>query len=264
MISSLYKNLPHDTEQQLKRAIARGLQGGQGEAQIFFRADDIGVPGKQFSQLIQLFRDHHLPLCLALVPTWLTTARFKTLQTLTGEDSSQWCWHQHGWLHRNHESSGKKQEFGSGRPAEKQLADLKKGKERLLNITEDSFAPFFTPPWNRCSLETLQGLKDLHFIAVSRSQRAQPLSPPDLPDLQVNIDLHTRKEADPETSLKTFLVELEQGIASGSGGIMIHHQRMNQTAFDFLTLLLSIITSRTELHPVRFQEMTDNCFHKNS
>ena len=255
MISSLYKKLPQDTEQQLRHAIERGLENGQGEAEIFFRADDIGVPGKQFSQLIQLFLDHHLPLCLAVVPTWLTTERFQILQKVTGKDSSQWCWHQHGWLHRNHESSGKKQEFGPGRPPEKQLEDLNKGKERLFNIMGDSFAPFFTPPWNRCSLETLQGLQDLNFLAVSRSLRAQPVSPPDLPDLQVNIDLHTRKESDPEISLKTLLKELEQGIAKGRGGIMIHHQRMNQTAFAFLALLLTIIASRPQLHPVRFQEI---------
>ena len=255
MISSLYKKLPQDTEQQLRHAIERGLENGQGEAEIFFRADDIGVPGKQFSQLIQLFLDHHLPLCLAVVPTWLTTERFQILQKVTGKDSSQWCWHQHGWLHRNHESSGKKQEFGPGRPPEKQLEDLNKGKERLFNIMGDSFAPFFTPPWNRCSLETLQGLQELNFSAVSRSHGAKPLPPPGLPDLQVNIDLHTRKEVDPEISLKSFLEELEQGIAAGSGGIMIHHQRMNRAAFDFLALLLAIIASRPELHPVRFQEM---------
>ena len=264
MISSLYKNLPHDTEQQLRRAIARGLEGGQGEAQIFFRTDDIGVPGKQFNQLIQLFFDHHLPLCLAVVPSWLTMARFQILQRLTGKDSSQWCWHQHGWLHRNHENSGKKQEFGPGRPQEEQLADLKKGKERLLTIMGKSFSPYFTPPWNRCSLETLQGLQDLHFLAVSRSQGAQPDPPPGLPDLQVNIDLHTRKEPDPETSLKNFLEELERGIASGRGGIMIHHQRMNRAAFDFLALLLSTINSRPELHPVQFQEIAYNRSHKNS
>jgi hypothetical protein len=255
MTSSLYKKLPQNTEQQLKHAIERGLASGTGEAQIFFRADDIGAPGKQFNQLIQLFLEHNLPLCLAVVPTWLTTARFQALQKVTGKLSSQWCWHQHGWLHRNHESRGKKQEFGSGRPAEEQFADLKNGKERLLNILEGSFAPYFTPPWNRCSLETLQGLQDLHFLAVSRSQRAQPPSPQNLPDLQVNIDLHTRKEPDPDTSLKAFLKELEQGVAGGRGGIMIHHQRMNQAAFDFLALLLSIVVSRAALHPVRFQEI---------
>jgi len=255
MISSLYKKLPQNTAQRLKHAIDSGLASGTGEAEIFFRADDIGVPGKQFNQLIQLFLGHNLPLCLAVVPTWLTTARFRELQKVTGKHSSQWCWHQHGWLHRNHENRGKKQEFGSGRPAAEQLADLKKGKERLSNIMGDSFAPFFTPPWNRCSLETLQGLQDLHFLAVSRSQRAQPPSPPDLPDLQVNIDLHTRKEPDPDTSLSAFLEELEQGVAGGKGGIMIHHQRMNQAAFDFLALLLSIVASRAALHPVRFQEI---------
>jgi hypothetical protein len=255
MISALYTKLPHDTGRQLEQSIERGLNRGAGEVQIFFRADDIGVPGKQLSQLIHLFVKHRLPLCLATVPTWLTAERFQTLEKLTGGPSSQWCWHQHGWLHRNHERSGKKQEFGAGRPAEKQLADLKKGQERLLNIMGDSFGPFFTPPWNRCSHETLKGLTDFGFLAVSRSRNAQPLSPPNLPDLQVNIDLHTRKEVDPERSFQIFLEELEDSIAGGRGGVMIHHQRMNQAAFDFLALLLSIISSKQKLHPVRFQDM---------
>ncbi|MCF8056255.1 MAG: polysaccharide deacetylase family protein [Desulfocapsa sp.] len=258
MISALYKKLPQDSAPQLEQAIDSGLARGTGKAQIFFRADDIGVPGKQFSQLIHLFLSHQLPLCLAVVPTWLTTARFQTLEELTGKPSSQWCWYQHGWRHRNHESSGKKQEFGSGRPAVQQLADLKKGKERLLDIMGDSFAPFFTPPWNRCSHDTLRGLQDLNFLAISRSRNAQPASPPSLPDVQVNIDLHTRRESDPEESFQAFLKELEQGIAGGRGGIMIHHQRMNQAAFDFLALLLAIVASRPELHPVRFQEIVSD------
>lgn len=255
MASALYKNLPDNTEQLLKRSIERGLAKGTGEAKIFFRADDIGVPGKQFSQLIKLFQDHKLPLCMAVVPTWLTTARFSTLQRLTGKETSQWCWHQHGWLHRNHETEGKKQEFGPGRPATEQLRDLKNGQERLTDIMGKTFSPFFTPPWNRCSIDTLQGLKDFGFQAVSRSLNAKPVTLSNLPDLQINIDLHTRKESDPERSSQNLLLELEQGISSGTGGIMIHHQRMNQANFVFLKLLLQAITNNLSLHPLRFQEM---------
>ena len=255
MISTLYNKLPHNTEQLLRLAIDRGLANGTGTSQVFFRADDIGVPGKQFSRLIRLFRDNKLPLCLAVVPTWLTDARFQSLQSLTGKSRFQWCWHQHGWLHKNHETIGKKQEFGPGRPGAKQLEDLKKGKQRLTRILGESFSPYFTPPWNRCSMDTLHGLQSLDFKAVSRSQKAKPISPPALPDLQINTDLHTRKEKLPEIALNELLKELELGIRSGQSGIMIHHQRMNRAAFDFLALLLQIIASHQQLSPARFQEI---------
>jgi len=255
MTPSLYKKLPHDTEQLLQGAIAKGLAQGTGNANIFFRADDIGIPGQQFSNLIQLFNKHKLPLCLAVVPTWITENRLTTLLGDTGETSSQWCWHQHGWLHRNYETLGKKQEFGPARSAKSQVEDLKKGKERLQKILEKSFSPFFTPPWNRCSLDTLEGLQKLKFHAVSRSKNAKPAPPPGLQDIQVNIDLHTRKEQNPEKCLHDLLAEISQGIANGTGGIMIHHQRMNQVAFDFLDLLLQAIRTYSRLQPVLFQEL---------
>ncbi len=255
MISSLYKNLPHNTEKILQEAVATGLANGTGQAQIFFRADDIGVPGKQFTKLIHLFREHKLPLCLAVVPTWLTADRLSKLQQDTGTASSQWCWHQHGWLHRNYETVGKKQEFGPARSGKIQVADLKKGKERLQKIMGSNFSPFFTPPWNRCSKNTLEGLQELQFQAVSRSENAKPLAPAGLPDIQVNIDLHTRKEANPKKCLQDLLTEISQGIANGTGGIMIHHQRMNQAAFDFLDLLLHTIRADPRLSSLLFQDL---------
>ena len=257
MLSSLYKKLPSNTEVMLQTAIAKGLDQGSGQANIFFRADDIGVPGQQFSKLTQLFRKYKLPLCLAVVPTWITEDRFTTLLIETGLEQKQWCWHQHGWLHRNYETNGKKQEFGPGRSAKKQVNDLQKGKERLQKILGNNFSPFFTPPWNRCSSDTLNGLKLLNFQAVSRSRNARPTPPAGLTDIQINIDLHTRKEPDPEKCFTELLTEISEGIAAGRGGIMIHHQRMNQTAFDFLDLLLQILRSDSRLHPLLFQELLD-------
>ncbi len=255
MISTLYENIPDNIDKRLEESIAKGLSNGTGEAMIFFRADDIGVPGKQFSHLIEIFKNNNMPLCLAVVPTWLTAARFEKLQQLTGKKSSQWCWHQHGWLHQNHEKSGKKQEFGPGRPAKEQLRDLKKGKDRLLGIMGNACSPFFTPPWNRCSIDTLTGLYSLGFQAVSRSHNATPASPPKLPDIQINIDLHTRKEPHAKRCLQNLLNEVTQSISSGRGGIMIHHQRMNQNSYNFLELLLVKINSAPRLHPVTFQEL---------
>ncbi len=256
MISALYRHLPRNCEELLHAAINRGLGKGNAEARIFFRADDIGVPGTQFSELIALFQKHQLPLCLAVVPSWLSRNRFDSLSGLTGTpDSSQWCWHQHGWLHKNHERQGKKQEFGPARDATAQVSDLSKGRDRLQQVMGQTFAPYFTPPWNRCSMATMEGLVNLDFHALSRSWNAKPQSPEKLPDLQVNVDLHTRKESDPAHSLDMLLVELEEGICSGRAGIMLHHQRMNAVAGAFLDLLLKAVLSFPKLHPVRFQEL---------
>lgn len=255
MISALYTDLPHNTKQQLAHAFEKGLSNGTGKANIFFRADDIGAPGKQFDQLIKLFKKHNPPLCLAVVPTWLTPSRFTALQSLTGNNGSQWCWHQHGWLHRNHETEGKKQEFGPARPASSQIHDLKRGRDRLRSLMGNNFAPFFTPPWNRCSIDTLNGLKSLGFKAVSRSKNAKPVSSPILPDLQINIDLHTRKETDPETSLNNLLKEIEQGLSTGTGGVMIHHQLMNREAFQFLDLFFETVLSFPSIKPLLFEDL---------
>jgi hypothetical protein len=252
MLSTFYNNLPENIGALLDRSITRGLANGTGEARIFFRADDVGKPGKQFNRLIETFKKNSIPLCLAVVPTWLTTTRFDEFLRLTGKKSSQWCWHQHGWRHQNHETSGKKQEFGPGRPAKEQFRDLANGKKHLQNIMGNSFSPFFTPPWNRCSIDTLHGLHTLKFQAVSRSINAKPFSPPELPDIQISIDLHTRKETDPKTCLNNLLKEMERSISNSYGGIMIHHQLMDQNSFDFLDLILRKVRSSQRLHPVSF------------
>ena len=84
---------------------------------VFFRADDIGVPGEGFAKLIDLFRRKEVPLTLSVVPAWLSRPRWQRLQDLCGADRRLWCWTQHGWRHVNHEPQGKKLEFGPGRTA---------------------------------------------------------------------------------------------------------------------------------------------------
>lgn len=256
--SPLYSSAVPELKDLLCAAIDRGctLFEGNTTPLVFFRADDIGVPSRHFSQLITLFSHYKLPLCLATVPSWLTTARRDTLLALTGKNNPQWYWHQHGWVHKNYQQSGKNQEFGTDRQLQTILSSLQQGKERLDDLLGADFHPFFTPPWNRCSEETLQALQDLQFIGLSRSKNAQPVSH-QLPDIQINIDLHTRKEPDQQGALTALLHELETGIASGRAGIMIHHQRMNQHAFDLLDILLFLISNRTDLTPVHFGNLLD-------
>jgi len=246
--------VPAEIETYIGKALENGLAQGNGSAALFFRADDIGVPSQHFSQMINVFRKHRMPLCLAAVPSWLTSRRLHQLRQITG-NSTGFCWHQHGWLHKNHEPSGKKQEFGESRPLEKIEKDLLRGKDRLEQLLGKSSFPLFTPPWNRCGATTLQLLADHGFSGVSRSRGATPSSPDCLPDIQVNVDLHTRKESDAAVSLGNLLKEMQLSIAGGTCGIMLHHQLMDDQAYIFLEKLLQAVSQFSNIFPVHFEDL---------
>jgi len=212
---------------------------GRGETVVFFRADDVGVPSVRFARLIDLFRRHRVPLTLAVVPAWLTRPRTETLLGACGDDPALYAWIQHGWRHRNHEGPGKKQEFGPHRPTARKTEDLHRGRVRLQTLLGDKFLPVFTPPWNRCDADTLDALRNLGYRALSRAAGARPRAPADLADYPVTVDLHTRREAEPERIRHNLLKEFTESFAGGYCGIMIHHQRMNPGSGEFLGALLS-------------------------
>ena len=257
-VSSIWHHLPADIQSRIEHSIAAGCEqkAHRGESCVFFRADDIAAPGQQFTRLLASFTHYKIPLCLAVVPAWLTRPRWLALKSAAQQDASLWCWHQHGWRHINHERTGKKQEFGPTRTRSELEHDTACGKQRLENLLGSKFYPAFTPPWNRCSPKALHVLKTMGYAAVSRSRDSSPM-PQGLPALDVNVDLHTRKEKTPAVGWKNLLNELQQAIASGRCGIMIHHQRMNQKAFDFLDILLEIVAGSKELYKLHFKHIID-------
>jgi len=208
--------------------------------------------------MMDLFSTYGLPLSLAVVPAFLTRERWRYLNGFEKKNPSRWCWHQHGWRHVNHETEGKKQEFGGGRPISKIENDLIRGKERLEMLMGDRFYPIFTPPWNRCSSGTLKLLKALNFAAVSRSRGSRPPPCRGLPDYYVNVDLHTRREAKPAAAWENLFAELKEAVASNYCGIMIHHRMMNDAAFDFIELLIKTLIGNRSLQPVHFKDLAEN------
>lgn len=237
-ISALWtESLPGGVRQKIRASLENAGSGGQ-PPRVFFRADDIAVADERFSRLMRLFAARRMPLCLALVPGWLDSAGWKKMQEY-GPAGRLWCWHQHGWNHTNHEPEGKKCEFGESRDRAAIHADLRRGRDHLRRLLGDLFLPVFTPPWNRCSITTLEALAELGFHAVSRFNNARPSAFGIIPDLAVNVDLHTRKEADFRQGWQLLLEELTAAARSGCIGFMLHHQRMNDAAFDFLDILLA-------------------------
>jgi peptidoglycan/xylan/chitin deacetylase (PgdA/CDA1 family) len=257
-ISPIWLQLPEDLFSRTKRCIAAACEPlpGKNEGVVFFRTDDVAVPGKNFTRLLKLFAQNRAPLCLAVVPARLTALRWQSLNAVGRDAAALRCWHQHGWRHVNHEPK-MKQEFGSARTESEIRRDLLYGKQRLEALMQDAFYPVFTPPWNGCSSTTLNLLRDLGYVAVSRSRRSQPAPPDGLPDIAVDVDLHTRKEANPNSDWNRLFAELEQAISAGRCGFMIHHQRMNDAAFDFLEILLKLLAMRREVQLVHFKELID-------
>jgi peptidoglycan/xylan/chitin deacetylase (PgdA/CDA1 family) len=226
-----------------------------GAVKLFFRADDIGVPGRQCARLMAIFERHQAPLCLAVVPSWLTRRRWQTLKKLALQAPHLCCWHQHGWRHVNYEQQGKKQEFGPGRSAASLQSDLVKGQQRLHDLLGQVFYPVFTPPWNRCSRETLRLLSTLGYVAISRFENSRPVAPDHLPDLSVNVDLHTRKSNDPHQGWLDLERDFIRALASGLCGVMLHHQRMNTAAFSFLDLLIRECKRHPNIEMVHFRDL---------
>ena len=225
---------------------------------IQFRADDIGAPGKNFFRLMDIFLKHKTPLSLAVVPSWLMKPRWESFQSYNLKAPSLWCWHQHGWRHTNHEPDGKKkQEFGPARTVYAVINDIENGWKRLESIMGNTFYPVFTPPWNRCSIDTLTMLNQMAYNAVSRIEGAFPRAPGKLPDYHINMDLHTRKETNPAKGWENLFEELKGGLSNGYCGIMIHHQRMNDLAFDFIELLLEEIQKHNNIKMRNFRDCVE-------
>jgi len=256
-VSSVWHRLPPDIVAKIERCVAAGCaqQSHPQDASIFFRADDIAVPGKQFAYLLEVFSQYRVPLCLAVVPAWLTRPRWLALKRVAKNAASRWCWHQHGWRHVNHETKGKKQEFGPTRSRADLEHDIGCGRQRLEKLMGKDFYPVFTPPWNRCGQTALDVLNSLGYAAVSRSRGGKSSTLNGVPNFDVNVDLHTRKEKIPADGWHNLLDELQQAIASGRCGIMIHHQRMNQAAFDFLEILLKTLVGSRGLKLVHFKDL---------
>lgn len=259
MPSAIYLKPQRDMEERLERVLSRvnARHSADKPAAIWFRADDIGVPGRQFQRMLGIFTRHRVPLAPALVPTWLTAPRWKGVLAQGREGEGLWGWHQHGWRHRNHEPEGKKQEFGPARSAAALRSDLERGRRRLEAIAGGAFLPVFTPPWNRCSQAALEQLQALDFRAVSRSAGAKPPPPEGFPDLVVNVDLHTRKATDAAADGVALLDELEAALSSGWCGVMLHHQRMNAAAFDFLDVLLQHMVKQKYFRILHLGDLLD-------
>jgi predicted glycosyltransferase len=227
--------------------VTRALAARPDVATCFFRDDDAGPMDDALLRLVDLFQLYRLPLDLAVVPAALDPDLALLLRDLARVEPGLLGLHQHGFDHANHEATGRKCEFGPSRGAAVQQRDLAAGRARLATLLGVRVDPFFTPPWNRCTQDTVDALVTLGFTMLSRDRGATPFATAGLHELPVDVDwVKLARGAEPVEAAERIAAAITE---HGSAGIMLHHAAMTEEQFVSLERLLACFSRQPRLAP---------------
>lgn len=217
---------------------------------LFFRNDDVGWNLKDFDRLLSLFVTNHHKLNGAAIPS----ASLDSYPVgIFSEFKKNLQIHTHGFAHLDHQSEGKKAEFGSARSLDSVKKELQQAYANTQHIFGDLFFPAFTPPWNRIEDSWISLIHECGFRILSRDgDRKNSIA--GLGDLNVHIDLHTSRKPvayTPETLLQEVL---SLQTPYNHVGIMIHHKHMAEADFVFIDQFLQLLTAK-EIPTYFFSEL---------
>jgi len=215
----------------------------EGPVSIFFRDDDVGWGDARLFELLDLFAERGLPIDLAVIPQSLLPRLAMQLRTRVEATSARISLHQHGFAHINHQSVGRKCEFGNERTLSTQYDDIALGQQQLREEFGELLDPIFTPPWNRCTEDTGRCLLELGLRVLSRESSAVPLNLPDLAEQSVSIDWFAHRKG-----ARLTREELGQHFAAAITttrpiGVMLHHARMDREECDAANELLTLLAT---------------------
>jgi hypothetical protein len=206
---------------------------------FFFRDDDAGWRDDRLTALLDRFAPRAVPIDLAAIPIDMTPALAREL--LARAERQPLGLHQHGYAHVDHETVGRRCEFGPGRPGPAQLEDIGNGRQRLRELLGDALDPIFTPPWNRCTARTGACLVELGIAVLSRDRTAGELALPGLAELPVQVDWFAKRKG-----VALSRDEIGEQLAARAGepaplGVMLHHAEMDTEDLTAMTELLDVI-----------------------
>jgi peptidoglycan/xylan/chitin deacetylase (PgdA/CDA1 family) len=195
--------------------VTDALDAAPAPVHVFFRDDDAGWGTDRLLALLDVFARHDLPLDLAVIPAALDPDLAAELRDRAA--AQRLHLHQHGYAHENHEPEGRKHEFGPRRSRAEQQRDIAAGAARLVDLL-GATDPVFTPPWNRCTVDTGHALVALGFQVLSREARAEPLGIDGLAEIPISVDWVKADAVD----------RLARAIDRGDRiGVMFHHAEMD-------------------------------------
>lgn len=223
---------------------------------VFFRNDDVDEDEARLRMLLDLFEESATPVNLEIIPGRLTEPCIQLLRRRTHAQPALFELNQHGWQHVNHESQGRKCEFGVSRSFDQQLTDILRGKEVLERAFGEAFSPVFTPPWNRCTDETHRALDQLGFNILSKLNSEPPVTGHCFREISVTLDLFRWKGGATMKAPQEFVAELNsQLLALDTVGVMLHHKVMDDTAFELVRLVVSELRRSEAIQVHSFQSL---------
>ena len=235
-------------------AVREALDNAVRPVRIFFRDDDAGWSNARLYTLLDEFAQSGMPIDLAVIPEALD-------QALTDRLLSRWRQaphlvglHQHGYSHISHETEGRKCEFGKSRTKNQQKTDIASGQAHLRTAFGKALDPIFTPPWNRCTQETIACLEELDFRLLSRDVTAVKLESATLRQAPVHIDWSRiiKMSANPLSELgQTIAISLKKNALTG---IMLHHADMGGKNLQTVAELLVVFADHNNAQGLLLRE----------
>ncbi|MFN0111681.1 MAG: DUF2334 domain-containing protein [Blastocatellia bacterium] len=240
---------------QLQLTLDR-LRERQQTVNVFFRNDDVDEDEASLRTLLQLFEESTAPVNLEIIPGRLTESCIQLLRQRIRAQPALFELNQHGWQHVNHESQGRKCEFGVSRSFDQQRADISRGKEILERAFGEAFSPVFTPPWNRCTDVTHRVLDQLSFQILSKLNNEPPVTGLRFREISVTLDLFRWKGGVAMKAPQEFVGELSsQLLALNTVGVMLHHKVMDETAFELVRLIVNELCRSDAIRIHSFQSL---------
>lgn len=226
-------------------AVMAALDAAPSPVCFFLRDDDAGWDDARLFALLDCAEHAGVPIDLAVIPQASGAPLGRELNGRIDAAPGRVNVHQHGFAHCNHESVGRKCEFGDSRSPDAQRRDLLAGRDRLRTLFAGRLDPIFTPPWNRCSAATPALLAELGYAALSRSHTA-PVQHA-LPEIPVSVDWCRQVRmaaAQGEDYGDRIAFELAESISAGQPvGLMLHHADMDERELALLAAMLAELRS---------------------
>jgi peptidoglycan/xylan/chitin deacetylase (PgdA/CDA1 family) len=236
--------------------VRQALDLTQSPVQCFFRDDDAGWDDQGLFELLDLFRQYEVPIDLAVIPTYLSKDLAEKLVMRIDKHGEQIGLHQHGYSHTNHQTAGRKCEFGDMRSPEQQNSDIETGQRLLKEYLQDYLQPIFTPPWNRCTQATVDVLESCCFQSLSRDSSASPLLINKLQEIPVHIDWFGKRKG-VRHGFQTIGEQIAEHILQhNSLGIMLHHEITSADECVVLAELLDLLTTHESIQLSLMKEIS--------
>lgn len=246
------------TEDTWLDPVKKALETRKTPLKVFFRNDDAGWEDAKLFKLIKLFKQYQMPLDIAAIPTEMNEDLARKLRTAIDENPKLLAVHQHGFLHKNHEETGRKCEFGISRNYKEQFTDIANGKRILESYFGGNLAKTFTPPWNRCTEETAKVLRELGFKILSSEDRVKPFNLNSLAETPVTFDWFAKRKG--VQLMRTEIGEMlaKQIAENETIGIMLHHAPMSEKDFVFLGELLALLSQSQIVQPFLMNDLVSS------